>query len=400
MKARPKPPKKDHRKEFTMSLHRFFHLTALVLLVFSALTGCTPKEPQVNEIRIGVIASITGSIPNVGKSTVEAAQMAAQEINDAGGLEVAGKKYTVTLVIEDDQDKAETAVAVAEKLINQEYVVALIGPQASRNAIPVSNVAENAHIPMISPWSTNPDTTAGKQYVFRVAFIDPFQGQVMARFSFEELEATKAAVLYDVASSYNRDIAEIFKQVFEAAGGEVVAFESYTTGEQDFTKQLEKIKTSGAQVLFLPNYENEVPLQAEQARQLGLDIPIIGSDSWGTIAPENRTQLEGAYFSTHYAPDIADEPARTFIENYTKKYSHTPDDVAALTYDAFGLLFEAIQSQGLAEPEAIRTGLAGIESFLGVTGNMKYSGSGDPIKSAVVLRVVNGEFVFYKLATP
>ena len=383
-----------------MSLHRFFHLTVLISLVFSALAGCTPKEPQINEIRIGVIASITGSIPNVGKSTVEAAQMAAQEINDAGGLEVAGKKYTVTLVIEDDQDKAETAVAVAEKLINQEYVVALIGPQASRNAIPVSNVAEKAHIPMISPWSTNPDTTTDKQYVFRVAFIDPFQGQVMARFSFEELNATKAAVLYDVASSYNKGIAEIYRQVFEAAGGKVVAFESYTTGEVDFTKQLEKIKNSGAQVLFLPNYENEVPLQAEQARQIGLDIPIIGSDAWGTIAPENRAALEGAYFSTHYAPDIADEPARTFIENYTKKYSHTPDDVAALTYDAFGLLFEAIQSQGLAEPEAIRTGLAGIESFLGVTGNMKYSGSGDPIKSAVVLRVVNGEFVFYKLATP
>jgi len=384
----------------TVSLHRFFRLATLVLLVFSALAGCAPQDQKINEIRIGVIAPITGGIPNVGKSTVEAAQMAAQEINDAGGLEVAGKKYTITLVIEDNQDKAETAVAVAEKLINQEYVVALIGPQASRNAIPVAQVAENARIPMISPWSTNPDTTAGRQYVFRVAFIDPFQGQVMARFSFEEVDATKAAVLYDVASSYNKGIAEIYKQVFEAAGGEVVAFESYTTGETDFTKQLAKIKNSGAQVLFLPNYENEVPLQAEQARQIGLDIPLIGSDSWGTIAPEDRTQLEGAYFSTHYATDIADEPARTFIENYTTKYGHTPDDVAALTYDAFGLLFEAIQSQGLAEPEAIRTGLAGIESFLGVTGSMKYSGSGDPIKSAVVLRVVDGKFVFYKLATP
>ena len=379
---------------------KLFALVVLMSVIAAALAGCAPQDQKIDEIRIGVIAPITGGIPNVGKSTVEAAQMAAQEINDAGGLEVAGRKYTITLVIEDNQDKAETAVAVAEKLINQEYVVALIGPQASRNAIPVAQVAENARIPMISPWSTNPDTTANKQYVFRVAFIDPFQGQVMARFSFEELNATKAAVLYDIASPYNKGIAEIYKQVFEAAGGKVVAFESYTTGETDFTKQLGKIKNSGAQVLFLPNYENEVPLQAEQARQIGLDIPIIGSDAWGTIAPENRAALEGAYFSTHYAPDIADEPARTFIENYTKLYGHTPDDVAALTYDAFGLLFQAIQSQGLAEPEAIRTGLAGIESFLGVTGNMKYSGSGDPIKSAVVLRVVNGEFVFYKLATP
>ncbi len=379
---------------------KLFALVVLMSVIAAALAGCAPQDQKIDEIRIGVIAPITGGIPNVGKSTVEAAQMAAQEINDAGGLEVAGRKYTITLVIEDNQDKAETAVAVAEKLINQEYVVALIGPQASRNAIPVAQVAENARIPMISPWSTNPDTTANKQYVFRVAFIDPFQGQVMARFSFEELNATKAAVLYDIASPYNKGIAEIYKQVFEAAGGKVVAFESYTTGEVDFTKQLEKIKNSGAEILFLPNYENEVPLQAEQAHQIGLDIPFIGSDAWGTIAPENRAALEGAYFSTHYAPDIADEPARTFIENYTKLYGHTPDDVAALTYDAFGLLFQAIQSQGLAEPEAIRTGLAGIESFLGVTGNMKYSGSGDPIKSAVVLRVVNGEFVFYKLATP
>ncbi len=375
-------------------------LTIVCLLAFSALAGCAPQNGRADEIRIGVIASITGNIPNVGKSTVEAAQMAAQEVNEAGGLEVNGRKYRVTLVIEDDEDKAESAVAAAEKLINQEYVAALIGPQASRNAIPVAQVAENAGIPMISPWSTNPDTTAGRHYVFRVAFIDPFQGQVMARFTFEELNATRVAVLYDIASSYNRGIAEIFKQVFESAGGEVTAFESYTTGETDFSAQLRKIKESGAQVLFLPNYESEVPLQAGQARQIGLDIPIIGSDSWGTITPEDRAALEGSHFSTHYAPDIAEEPARTFIEKYTQTYGHTPDDVAALTYDAFGLLFRAIQSQGDFQPESIRAGLAAIESFVGVTGNMKYSGSGDPIKSAVVLKVVNGQFVFYKLATP
>jgi branched-chain amino acid transport system substrate-binding protein len=289
---------------------------------------------------------------------------------------------------------------MAEKLINQENVVALVGPQASRNAIPVSNVAENAQIPMISPWSTNPETTLGKKYVFRVAFIDPFQGQVMARFTFEELQATKVAVLYDIASSYNRGIAEIYKQVIEAAGGQVMAFESYTTGEEDFSLQLTKIRDSDAEVLFLPNYESEVPLQVEQARAKGIDIPIIGSDSWGTIPPENRKSIEGSYFSTHYATDIADEPARTFIEKYRTLYGHTPDDVAALTYDAFGLLFDAIQNQGLADSESIRTGLAGIESFTGVTGTMQYAGSGDPVKSAVILKVVNGEFVFYKLATP
>ena len=377
--------------------------TAIAMLLAGALVGCLPQggtQTSSNEIRIGVIASLTGSIPNVGKSTIEASEMVANEINNNGGLEVGNKKYKIVLVTEDDQDKAETAVAVAQKLINQENVVAIIGPQASRNAIPVSNVAENAQIPMISPWSTNPDTTAGKKYVFRAAFIDPFQGQVMARFTFEELHATKAAVLYDIASPYNQGIADIFKQVFEAAGGQVTAFESYTTGDQDFSSQLTKIKDSGAEALFLPNYENEVPLQAEQARKMGIDIPFIGSDSWGTIAPENRSQLEGAYFSTHYAPDIAVEPAHTFIANYTKIYSHTPDDVAALTYDAFGLLFQAIQSQGKSDPESIRAGLAGIQAYVGVTGTMQFRGSGDPVKSAVILQVKDGKFVFYKLATP
>ena len=180
----------------------------------------------------------------------------------------------------------------------------------------------------------------------------------------------------------------------------MVAFESYTTGETDFSHQLNRIENNGAQVLFLPNYENEVPLQVKQARAMGIDIPIIGSDSWGTILPENRGELEGSFFSTHYASDIAVEPARSFIVNYQKIYGSTPDDVAALTYDAFGLLFKAIQSQGVAEPENIRAGLAGIESFTGVTGTMQYAGSGDPVKSAVVLKVVNGKFVFYKLATP
>ncbi len=376
-------------------------LTALIALFLLLVTvGCGAKQAQPVEIRIGVIAPISGSIPTVGESTVNAAQMVADQINSQGGLEVGGKKYPITLIIQDGKDNQEASVAAAMELINRQNVVAIIGPQASRNAIPVSRVAENAHIPMISPWSTNPETTKGKLYVFRAAFIDPFQGQVMARFAFEEFGATKAAVLYDIASAYNKGIAEIFKQAFEDAGGEVVAFESYTTGETDFAAQLQRIHESGAQVLFLPNYENEVPLQAQQARQIGLDIPLIGSDAWGTIAPEDRAILEGSFFSTHYAADIAEEPALSFIEQYRQRYGQTPDDVAALTYDAFGLLFQAIQNAASIDPEDIRAGLAAIESYNGVTGQMQFRGSGDPVKSAVILQVRNGEFVFYKFATP
>ncbi len=379
---------------------RIMLLLVLSLLLMGTLLGCGGKETTPAEIKIGVIAPISGDISVVGQSTVNAAQLAVKEVNDAGGLEVAGKKRKVTLFIEDNKDQATAAANAVLKLVNQNNVVAIIGPQASRNAIPAAAAAENAHIPLISPWSTNPDTTAGKEYVFRAAFIDPFQGRVLARFTIEELGATEAAVLYDEASAYNRGIAEIYKQVFEEAGGKIVAYEAYTTGETDFSKQLAAIKDSGAKVLFLPNYYNEVPLQVKQARDMGLEIAFLGSDSWGGLEPEDRSALEGSFFSTHYAPDIESEKAQAFIQAYREAYGDTPDDVAALTYDAFGLLFKAITTQPEVTPDAVRNGLRSIGRYEGVTGAMEYRGSGDPVKSAVILQIQNGDFHFYKLANP
>jgi branched-chain amino acid transport system substrate-binding protein len=381
-----------------VSIARTLWVVSLIGLFL--LAGCGPTEETVSQIKVGVIAPLTGSIPAVGQSTKNAAELAVKEINDAGGLDVGGQKTEIVLFIEDNEDKEESAVSAAQKLINQNNVVAIIGPQASRNAIPASTIAENARIPMISPWSTNPETTAGKKYVFRVAFIDPFQGRVMARFAIEELEAKKAAVLYDVASAYNKGIAEIFEQVFEEAGGQVVAFEAYTTGEEDFTTQLTAIRDSGADVLFLPNYYNEVPLQVRQAHELGVEATAIGSDSWGQLAAEDMAEMEGLFFSTHYASDIASDVAQEFINKYKEAYGEIPDDVAALTYDAFGMLFQAIESQGEADPESIRNGLATMSQYEGVTGMMEYKGTGDPVKSAVILQIRNGKFTFYKLASP
>jgi branched-chain amino acid transport system substrate-binding protein len=381
-----------------VSIARTLWVVSLIGLFL--LAGCGPTEETVSQIKVGVIAPLTGSIPAVGQSTKNAAELAVKEINDAGGLDVGGQKTEIVLFIEDNEDKEESAVSAAQKLINQNNVVAIIGPQASRNAIPASTIAENARIPMISPWSTNPETTAGKKYVFRVAFIDPFQGRVMARFAIEELEAKEAAVLYDVASAYNKGIAEIFEQVFEEAGGQVVAFEAYTTGEEDFTTQLTAIRDSGADVLFLPNYYNEVPLQVQQAHELGVEATAIGSDSWGQLAAEDMAEMEGLFFSTHYASDIASDVAQEFINKYKEAYGEIPDDVAALTYDAFGMLFQAIESQGEADPESIRNGLVTMSQYEGVTGMMEYKGTGDPVKSAVILQIRNGKFTFYKLASP
>lgn len=368
------------------------------VLVGAGISGCGGST----SIQIGVNAELTGSVPVVGQSCKNAALMAEAEINAAGGLEVGGKKYEVKMLVEDNEDKAESAAAAAQKLINQNQVLAMIGANASRNAIPAASVAESAKVPMISPWSTNVKLTQGKKYVFRACFIDDFQGVVCAKFSLNNLGARTAAVLYDVASEYNKGIAEVYKKSFEENGGQIVAFETYTTGDKDFSAQLTKIVAANPDVLFLPNYYSEVPLQVQQARRVGYQGKFLGSDSWGSaeIITLGGTDMEGSYFSTHYASDIATERAQKFISAYKAKYNSVPDDVAALTYDAVQLLCQAIKAAGKIEREAVREALSKVERFEGVTGQMQFKGSGDPIKSAVIIQIKDGQFKYFETAKP
>jgi branched-chain amino acid transport system substrate-binding protein len=365
-----------------------------------ALGGCAPKET--NDIRIGVNAEITGSKPTVGDSCKKAAELLAAQVNAAGGLQVGDKKWPLTLFIEDNEDKPESAAAVAKKLISQDNVLAIIGPNASGNAIPAARICEDAKVIMISPWSTNPKTTEHLKYVFRACFLDDFQGEVMAKFARDNLKAKTAAVLYDVASEYNKGIAEFFKKSFEKLGGQVVAFESYTKDDKDFSSQLTKIKAANPDVLFLPNYYNEVPLQAQQARRLGITCSFIGSDSWGSseLLTLGGKDLEGGFFSTHYAPDIATPKAHTFIKDYEAKYGKKPDDVAALTYDSGQLLLSAIAKAGSLDRQKVRDALANISEFEGVTGTMKFSGTGDPVKSAVIIQIKDGKFKYFASVSP
>ncbi|MFZ5450287.1 MAG: ABC transporter substrate-binding protein [Thermodesulfobacteriota bacterium] len=375
--------------------------TMAVLLALCWLAaGCASKEE--NAVRLGVNAEITGSKPTVGDSCKKAAELLAAQVNQAGGLKVGEKKYPIKLFIEDNEDKAESAAAVAQKLISQNNVLAIIGPNASGNAIPAARICEDAGVIMVTPWSTNPKTTEGKKFVFRACFIDDFQGQVMAKFARENLKAQRAAVLYDVASEYNKGIAEFFKKFFEAAGGKVVAFQSYTKDDKDFSSQLTIIKAANPDVLFLPNYYNEVPLQAQQARRLGVTCPFIGSDSWGSeeLLRLGAKDLEGSYFSTHYAPDIATPKAQKFIKDYEAKYGKKPDDVAALTYDAGQLLCAAIIWAGALDRKKVRDALATIQKFEGVTGQMNFKNLCDPIKSAVILQIKDGKFKYHATVEP
>ena len=382
-------------------------VTSFIMLVGMTISGCTKgSEPTIN---VGLIAELTGDIPAVGASCRNAAQMAVKEMNEAGGIEVAGKKYKVVLLTEDSANKPDQAASSTQKLITQKNVIAIIGPNSSSNAIPASEIAESSKVPLITPWSTNPKTTLDaksgepKKYVFRAAFIDPFQGRVVAKFALDNMKAKKAAVLYDVASDYNKGIAEYFKKTFEEGGGRVVAFESYTTNDRDFSAQLTKIKDAAPDVIFLPNYYNDVPLQVQQAHRLGIKAPFIGSDSWGSqeLMKLCGKDCEGYYFSTHYSADSASPVARKFIQSYTSIYGTTPDDVAALTYDAFGLLRQALENAGKIDREAVRNALTRLTGYEGVTGKMQFrEGSGDPIKSAVILQIKGDKFIWFANAQP
>jgi branched-chain amino acid transport system substrate-binding protein len=328
--------------------------------------------------------------------------MAVEEINSSGGIALADKHRPVELMVEDNEDKAESAAAVSQKFVSRK-VVAMIGPNASRNAVPAAAVAESNKLLMISPWSTNPKLTENKKYIFRACFTDDFQGVVVAAFVFKKLNIRKAAVLFDVASEYNKGIAGVFKAEYTRAGGSIMAFESYSTGDKDFTAQLSNIKASGAEVLFLPNYYNEVPLQVQQARQQGFTGRIVGSDSWGSdeILKLGGAVMDGLFFTTHYAPDMATEKARKFIADYQAKYGAKPDDVAALTYDSFGMLFESIKKAGTIAPEKVLDRLSNLSEFSGVTGTMKFTpGSGSPAKSAVVIQIKGNAFKYFDSINP
>ena len=382
---------------------------ALFLLsVICMLIGCGDNKQQ-DTIKVGLIVELTGDMPGVGASSKNAAQLAVNEQNSAGGISIGGKPFQIELVVEDNASKAEQSVAAVNKLITQDNVLAIVGPNASLGAIPAAEIAEYNKTLLITPWSTNPkttlDTTTGKSkdYVFRACYTDPFEGRVLARFVLEKLKAKKVAVLYDVASEAPKSQADLFRLTFEELGGKTVAFETYTTGDRDFSAQLTKIKSANPDVIFLPAYYNDVGLIAQQAHRAGITQPLVGSDAWSSpelIKLSNGT-VEGDYFANHYASDIATPTAKKFIDAYTKQYGNIPDDVAALTYDSMGLLFEAIKKSPSLDRKVVRDSLATLANYPGVTGNIQFTaGSGDPVKSAVIMQIKGDKFVWVMNAAP
>jgi branched-chain amino acid transport system substrate-binding protein len=379
----------------------------MCLFLVSLQAGCVGQNTPT--VRVALIAELSGDLPAVGASSKNAAELAVRQVNDAGGLTIGGQAYRIELAIEDNASNADQSAAAARKLAEDSSIVAIVGPNASLGAIPAAEVAESARMVLITPWSTNPKTTldartgAPKQYVFRACFTDSFEGRVLARFAVDALHAQKAAILYDRSSEAPTSQADLFNTFFTELGGTIVASETYATGDKDFSSQLTKIGQSAPDLIFLPAYYNDVPVVVQQAQKLGLKAPFLGSDAWSSpdLVKLSGDAVEGFHFCNHYASDAATPETIRFVQAYSTHYGSTPDDVAALTYDAMGLLFEALKGAGRIDRQATRDALAMIPTYTGVTGTMRFpEGSGDPVKSAVILQVRDGKFVWVTNAVP
>ncbi len=366
--------------------------SAASLFVF---TGCKPPaNSATGEIKVGEFASLTGKEATFGQSSHDGTQLAVDEINAAGG--VLGRK--IDLLTEDDQSKEGESKTIAEKLISRDGVVALLGEVASSRSLEAAPVCQAKHIPQISPSSTNPKVTQIGDYIFRVCFIDPFQGKALAKFAYDTLHARRMAVLTDVATAYSVGLAKYFDETFTNLGGQIVVEQKYSGGDRDFKAQLTTIKAANADALFIPGYYTDVGLIARQARELGLTYPMFGGDGWE--APELITiggdAVNGCFYSTHYSPEVKDPLVQKFVADFKAKYGTVPDAMAALGFDSAMILADAIKRAGSTEGDKIRDALAATKDFPGVAGKITIDADRNAVKPLVILEVTNGGFHLLK----
>jgi len=349
------------------------------------------------EIKIGGVGPLTGEAATFGASTKNGYDMAVAEWNAKGG--VLGKQVKMTFA-DDKGDPAEGAT-VFTKLIEQDKSVAIIGTVMSKVSLAGAPICQNAKIPMIATASTNPKVTLVGDYIFRACFIDPFQGTVGAKFAFEDLKAKKAGCLFDVGNDYTKGLSEFFKAKFTALGGEVVGYEGHATGTTDFKAQLTKILAAKPDVLYVSDYYNDVALIAKQARELGFKGPLVGGDGWDSpkLMEVGGAAVEGCFFTNHYSQDDASPLVQGFVKNYQTKYASAPDALAALAYDATNIMLDAISRAGSTDGAKIKDALVHTD-LKTVTGQVKFDGDRNPVKSAVIIEIKGGKQAFKTTVNP
>jgi len=375
----------------------------MLLAGVAGLAGCKPNDGGAtaagNPIKVGEFASLSGKEATFGISSHEGTLLAVEHLNAAGG--VLGRQ--IQLLTEDDLSKAGEPATVVNKLISRENVVAVLGEVASSRSLEAAPICQQNQIPMISPSSTNPKVTETGDYIFRVCFIDPFQGTVMANFNFKTLKARKVAVFTDVKSDYSKGLAKYFKESFVKLGGEITTELEFNGGDKDFKAQLTAIKSANPDAVFVPGYYTDVALICIQARQLGLNVPLTGGDGWESdeLLKIGQDAVEGDYFSTHYAPAVATDQSRKFVADYQKRFNgKIPDAMAALGYDSALILADAIQRAGATDGPKVRDALAATKNFAGVTGVTTINEQRDATKPAVIMQVKNGKFHYLETINP
>jgi len=367
---------------------------AWIVLAVACFLGCgggsEPGGEDAGPIRIGHYASLTGDTATFGQSADRGIRMAVAEANARGG--VLGRP--VEVVTEDDRSLTEEARSAAQKLIQRDGVVALLGEVASSRTLAAAPEAQRAGVPMITPASTNARITKVGDYIFRTCFADPVQGAVMARFARDELGVERVAILQDFRQDYSVGLAEAFREEFEALGGEVVADERYTSGDIEFRAQLTSIRATRPDAIYVPGYYTEVGLIAKQARELGIEVPLLGGDGWDSARTLEigGEAIEGSYFSTHYAADSERPEVQEFVRRYREQHGEVPDGMAVLGYDGAGLLLDALERAGSTDPVALRDAIARTEGYQGVTGRITIGPDRNARKDAVVIRIRDGAF--------
>lgn len=370
------------------------------LSILFGITSCKlfKPAPEENVIKIGEFGSLTGNEATYGISTHRGIQMIIDEVNQQGGIK--GKK--LKLITLDDQGKAEEAVTVVTRLVTQDNVHVLLGEVASSRSLAVAPIAQRYGVPMISPSSTNPKVTEVGDYIFRVCFIDPFQGKVIAKFAVEDLKATTAALMIDKKSDYSVGLSDFFKQTFTALGGQIILEQNYMGGDIDFKAQLTSIKAKNPDIIVVPGYYTEVGLILKQAKSLSMQQPFLGGDGWDSPKlPEIAgAAMNGHYFSNHYSTEDKDPRVQDFITRYKDRYGEVPDGLAALGYDAALVLKDALLRSKSFSRKDIRDAVAETKNFAGITGIITIDDKRNASKPAVMIKIEDDSLKFAKRIEP
>ena len=371
----------------------------LTLLLFSFVGDIFSQEKET--IRVGVFLDMSGQTASFGNATHNGIKMAVDEINAKGGID--GRKFEIFL--EDDQGRPEKAKLVVGKLISEKKVHVIIGEVASSNSLAAAPEAQSAKIPMISPSSTNQKVTEVGDYIFRACFVDPYQGEAMAKFAFYELNARKVAIFGDSFSDYSKGLTKTFTDTFTKLGGKIVATQTYAYLAPDFKAHLKTIRKSKPDVLYLPGYYGEVGIIVKEARELEMKMPLLGGDGWDSpeIWKLGGDALNNSYISNHYAADDSSATVKNFNEKYENTFDSAPDALAALGYDSVYILADALRRAKTTDGKKLRNAIEQTADFYGVTGKIeRFNAARNPIKPSVILKLdpQNESFKYYSTIQP